>query len=423
MNSTFYAPNDYRVYLEHHGIKGMRWGVRRWQDQNGRYNAAGRARYGFGDGKTYAGVNGGSGSARASGGSSGIQSSKHPSVSPKASPSEAPKAPSSEPTKPTSVADRARSLAERVRNTSLSDAKKYVETYAFGKNTVDTYLSANVTLSRIQSNDSFENFAFYATYKKHDVNEYAGLFGKNLMNRANAAAKQAEKLAKKTGSEEDIAKAKELRDKADNMSIHQLKIGATKRLKVPSDENAGNVVGELMNDNDFRNNLSKSIDHAKQIMRRPTQQALFTDAQSIMRKRGALTAKEHQTLYKALNLTLTNHESYEVAAQNKFYDALKKKGYSALVDINDKEYSSYHAHRPMIIFDTDSVKLQSATKMDPKHIERLNRVYNAERIIKDVPANVFGAPKKYGETTLNIAKRAVEQTYNDYLEREDKKKK
>lgn len=45
MNSTFYAPNDYRVYLEHHGIKGMRWGVRRWQDQNGRYNAAGRARY------------------------------------------------------------------------------------------------------------------------------------------------------------------------------------------------------------------------------------------------------------------------------------------------------------------------------------------------------------------------------------------
>jgi hypothetical protein len=238
------------------------------------------------------------------------------------------------------------------------------------------------------------------------------------MNRANAAAKQAEKAAKKSGSEEDAANAKALRDKAGNMQIYQLKINATKKLKIPSDENAGNVVGDLLKDDDFRDNLSKSIDHAKQIMRRPTQQALFADAQSIMKKRGALTSQEHQTLYKALNLTLTNHESYEVAAQDKFYSALKKKGYSALVDINDKEYSSYHAHRPMIIFDTDSVKLQSATQMDPKRIERLNRVYNAERILKDVPANVFGTPSKYGKTGINIARRAVEQTYNDYLERD-----
>lgn len=72
----------------------------------------------------------------------------------------------------------------------------------------------------------------------------------------------------------------------------------------------------------------------------------------------------------------------------------------------------------MIIFDTDSVKLQSATQMDPKRIERLNRVYNAERILKDVPANVFGTPSKYGQTGINIARRAVEQTYNDYLERD-----
>lgn len=403
MNGTFYPENDYRVYLEHHGIKGMKWGVRRWQDQNGRYNAAGRARYGMGDGKTYSGVKGAS-----------RPTQRVPTKGATGTSSGGPSKASS------NVADRARSIADRVRNTSLSDAKKYVETYAFGKNTVDTYLKANVTLSRIQSNDTFENFAFYATYKQHDVNEYAGLFGKNLMNRANAAAKQAEKAAKKSGTEEAAANAKALREKADNMQIYQLKINATKKLKVPSDENAGNVVGDLLKDNDFRDNLSKSIDHAKQIMRRPTQQALFTDAQSIMKKRGALTSQEHQTLYKALNLTLTNHESYEVAAQDKFYSALKKKGYSALVDINDKEYSSYHAHRPMIIFDTDSVKLQSATQMNSKRIERLNRIYNAERILKDVPANIIGTPTKYGQTGLNVAKRAVEQTYNDYLNREDK---
>lgn len=30
MEGTFYdAPNDYRNYLAHHGVKGMRWGIRK----------------------------------------------------------------------------------------------------------------------------------------------------------------------------------------------------------------------------------------------------------------------------------------------------------------------------------------------------------------------------------------------------------
>lgn len=393
MNNTFYAPNDYRYYLEHHGIKGMKWGIRRWQDQNGRYNAAGRERYGIGDGRTYAGVKGGTGSTPSS---KSLGSRVASSVESKAA--------------------QVKSVISKAQAMPLSEVKKYVETYALGKNTVDTYLKAGVEFSRVQSFDTFEKYAFYATYKKHDENEYAGMFGKNLMKRANAVARQAENTARKTGLEEDIAKAKELREQANNMNIYKLKISATKKLKVPSDENAGNVVADLLKDNEFRSDLSKSIDHAKAIMRRPSQQALFADAQSIMNKRGELTSKERQTLYRALNLTLVNHDSYETAVQDKFYGALKKKGYSALVDINDKEYSSYHAHRPMIVFDTDSVKLQSVTKMNRAHIEVLNGVYNVERIAKDIPANAFGVPTQYGEAGFNIAKRTVEQALNDYLE-------
>lgn len=41
---TFYAPNDYRVYLVHHGIKGQKWGVRRYQNSDGSLTAAGKAR-------------------------------------------------------------------------------------------------------------------------------------------------------------------------------------------------------------------------------------------------------------------------------------------------------------------------------------------------------------------------------------------
>ena len=35
-------------YLEHHGIKGMKWGVRRYQNKDGSLTAAGRKRYGDG---------------------------------------------------------------------------------------------------------------------------------------------------------------------------------------------------------------------------------------------------------------------------------------------------------------------------------------------------------------------------------------
>lgn len=38
MNNTFYPDNDYRNYLAHHGVKGMKWGVRK------QYPIIGRAR-------------------------------------------------------------------------------------------------------------------------------------------------------------------------------------------------------------------------------------------------------------------------------------------------------------------------------------------------------------------------------------------
>lgn len=47
MNDTLiiWSENDYRYYLEHSGVPGMKWGVRRYQNSDGSLTDAGKRRY------------------------------------------------------------------------------------------------------------------------------------------------------------------------------------------------------------------------------------------------------------------------------------------------------------------------------------------------------------------------------------------
>ena len=345
--------------LYHYGVKGQKWGIRRYRYADGSLTPLGRKRYGIGLKKD-----------------SGFTAME----------------------------------------SKLSYATKLAKTKLTGKQYVDSYLKAGTTLSRIQTSENFENFAFYATYKKQDSNKYMGLFGNNLITRAHADAKNAEKLAKASGSEEDIKSAKALKEKANNTKVYQLKLEATKKLKIPSDDNASDITINLLKEKDFRNNLIESIRDSKEKMRRPTQQILFNQAQNALKKNINKMSKEDKiAVYKAFNLSLVNHNSQEIAAQNRFYKELKKKGYNALLDYNDKEFSSYHAKRPMIIFDLDSVKLKSVTAANPKVVNKLHFLYNTERIIKEIPANTIGLISKYGTKTVSECNSYINSKIDDYL--------
>lgn len=344
------------AHLYHYGIKGQKWGVRRYQYADGTLTPAGKKRY----------------------------SSNQSTAS--------------------------------VMSMKVKDLTNQVRTTVTGKQYVDGYLKKGTTFARIQTSENFENFAFYATYKKADSDKYMGLFGKNLTSRAYGDAKRAEKTANASGSEEDLNTAKQLRDKADNMKVYQLKIEATNKLRIPSDENAGDITAKLLREKEFKDNVVASIQDSKEKMRRPQQQMLFSQAQKALQKDPSkLSKSEKISIYKALNLSLTNHNAQEIAAQNRFYGELKKKGYNALLDYNDKEYSSYHAKRPMIVFDTDSVRLKSVTATNPKVVNRLYAVYNTERIAKEAIASSIGLVGRYASKTVSDCNSYLDSRVEDYL--------
>jgi len=347
--------------LLHYGIKGQKWGVRRYQYADGTLTPSGKKRY-YNTNK------------------SGVKSLSH------------------------------------LMSLKTKELVNTARTQITGKQYVDGYLENGTTLARIQTNGNFEKFAFYATYKKQDSDKYMGLFGKNLVSRAKSDAKQAEVKANVSGSDVDAAAAKELRTKADNIKVYQLKLQATNKLRIPSDENASDITANLLKEDEFKKNVIASIQDSKEKMRRPTQQILFNQAQNALKKDPSkLSSSEKVAVYKALNLSLVNHNTQEIAAQNRFYGELKKKGYNALLDYNDKEYSSYHAKRPMIIFDVDSVRLQSVTETNPKVVNKLYVKYNAERILKEIPAETVGLVAKLGHKTVSECNSYVDKKTEDYL--------
>lgn len=353
-----YAEN----YLIHHGVKGQKWGVRRYQYADGTLTPAGKKRYSN--------------------------------------------------TTDSNMADR----VSKIMSTKVKYVVNSARTQVTGKQYVDTYLKQGTTFARIQTSQEFEKFAFYATYKKSDTDKYMGLFGKNLTTRAYNEASRAEKISNATGDVNDIARAKELRDKSDNMKVYQLKLESTKKLKVPSDENAAHITANLLKESQFKSDVIASIQDSKEKMRRPQQQILFKQAQNALAKDpNKMTMSEKVAVYKALNLSLVNHNAQEISAQNRFYGELKKKGYNALLDYNDKEYSSYHAKRPMIVFDVESVKLQSVTATNPKVVDKLYRKYNTERIAKETIASTLGTVGKLSHKTVSECNSYVNRRMDDYL--------
>ena len=69
----------------------------------------------------------------------------------------------------------------------------------------------------------------------------------------------------------------------------------------------------------------------------------------------------------------------------------------------------------MIVFDTDSVKLQAISETNPKIVDKMYKKYNTERVAKEAVASTLELVSKYGATKLSEAGPYVERKAKDYL--------
>ena len=344
--------------LYHHGIKGQKWGIRRYTNKDGSLNAAGKKRY-YDDTGT----------------------SKKEKVSHRDKLVSKYKEQGYSEDDANKIADR-RIKTEKVLLAvgaiTVTAATAYVV-----KNQIDykcdKILKEGTILQRIQSEKDVNlDQTFYSTYKEKDKTLYKGRFGNLKMQR---------------------------RGEANNVSLK-----VKDNLKIASRKSSEDAFIELYkNDPEFRTNMFKSIDQMNLYvpeLRKATEKAA--------KRPEKVSEKELRTkLYDAFNIALVNHTPTGNAASERFYEKLKEKGYDALNDVNDTKYSSFKAKAPTIIFNgkekivTDKIQEMTMDEirdnLEQHHKDKLAEVRVNDLWSTSALAGAYVATLAGASTTINTA--------------------
>lgn len=302
-----------QYYLTHHGIKGQKWGIRRFQKKDGSLTPAGKKRY---DDSSPSGEK---------------KKSKH-----RMKLEEKYKAKGMNQAQAEEAAAR-RIRTEKIIGITAGATVAAASAYVISKNVrerSDRIIKSGTTLQRI-SRDPNENLdrPFFTAYKKGDTTKYKGLYGNQIT---------------RWGGEP-----------------HQMKLKADADVKVVSRDKASKVFADLYkNDPEFKDAFRKSNDTMRENDPSPVRKKIKDIAA------GKMTDKQlRRQGYDAFNIGLVNHDEDGNKAAKKFYDKLKSMGYDAVEDINDKKYSGYNAKNPVIVFNRkNKISVSEVKKMTNEQI-------------------------------------------------------
>ena len=218
---------------------------------------------------------------------------------------------------------------------ALASAAAYVAYKHYDKVT-DRVFEKGSEIGRLTNNGSEPtNRAFYGFVNKHDKDRYEGLYGKTL---------------------------------GANGPVYRKAMRAAGDINVASPESARKVLKNMFDtDKQSFDVFKKNIDAMASAVPPTTKQGrLWQKA-----KQELDSGKIGDNTYKAFNTALVLHDENQQPINDKFYSALKKAGYGAIRDVNDKENSGYFARNPLIVFDTDKIDVEGFTKLGSDHIDSM----------------------------------------------------
>ena len=344
-----YRANSNELY--HHGIKGQKWGVRRFQKKDGSLTPAGRKRYDD-DGP--------------------IQKKQKEYKVPKNKSLHRLKIEEKYKAKGMSEKEAEQAAAKRIRGEQFAVGAAAVTVAAcvaynkYKNHNVDKVLK-NAEFHRIMMTDNpdapVREGARYVSYKKNDMMRYRGLYGNELKTKRMADGLNNidfEKAGPMPTGMDNLRKYVE-ENQTYKKNIYDMTIKSKGDIKVASEKRARETFAKLYkNDPEFRKNLEERIEDNRMawfgkkglvgngdVLNKLTPHAQAMDP-------GKLTDKELKTkAYDMFNILLVDSDERGRVNQKKFYDALKEQGMNAVQDMNDKKYSGYKTKMPLIMFDGD----------------------------------------------------------------------
>lgn len=177
---------------------------------------------------------------------------------------------------------------------------------------IDGVIKAGEKLQRVEMQDTGGKLhdTFYAAKGKHDTERYKNLLG--------YARKQ------QTGH------------------AYLMELQANSDIKVASKDKAIKAFGDLYkNDPDFKKSVE---DHVGRHFAGGNRIKNLNDTSN----------RNIRKMYENFNAAIVDPSMRSSGADKKFYSKLKSSGYGAIQDINDMKYSGYNAKNPLIVFDNSN---------------------------------------------------------------------